>query len=242
VTVATLFDFNGVLVDDESVHLEAFRAVVGPLGIVIDDATYAARYLGFDDAGAFRAMLEDAGAEASEVEVARLVAAKKPVYMQMIAGALVIFEGAADIVRRRALLGPVGIVSGALRDEIEHALAVMGVRDAIAFIVSADDTTRCKPDPEGYTLALKALDEALPVGKRALTRSRVIVVEDSLAGIEAAKAAGLRCAAVAHSYSAEKLRAAGADIVVQHLAELIDELLDHEPSPHGPASGGPSER
>ena len=241
-TVATLFDFNGVLVDDESVHLEAFRAVVGPLGIVIDDATYAARYLGFDDAGAFRAMLEDAGAEASEVEVARLVAAKKPVYMQMIAGALVIFEGAADIVRRRALLGPVGIVSGALRDEIEHALAVMGVRDAIAFIVSADDTTRCKPDPEGYTLALKALDEALPVGKRALTRSRVIVVEDSLAGIEAAKAAGLRCAAVAHSYSAEKLRAAGADIVVQHLAELIDELLDHEPSPHGPASGGPSER
>lgn len=241
-TVATLFDFNGVLVDDESVHLEAFRAVVGPLGIVIDDATYAARYLGFDDAGAFRAMLEDAGAEASEVEVARLVAAKKPVYMQMIAGALVIFEGAADIVRRRAQLGPVGIVSGALRDEIEHALAVMGVRDAIAFIVSADDTTRCKPDPEGYTLALKALDEALPVGKRAITRSRVIVIEDSLAGIEAAKAAGLRCAAVAHSYSAEKLRAAGADIVVQHLAELIDELLDHEPSPHGPASGGPSER
>ena len=241
-TVATLFDFNGVLVDDESVHLGAFRAVVGPLGIVIDDATYAARYLGFDDAGAFRAMLEDAGAEASEVEVARLVAAKKPVYMQMIAGALVIFEGAADIVRRRAQLGPVGIVSGALRDEIEHALAVMGVRDAIAFIVSADDTTRCKPDPEGYTLALKALDEALPVGKRALTRSRVIVIEDSLAGIEAAKAAGLRCAAVAHSYSAEKLRAAGADIVVQHLAELIDELLDHEPSPHGPASGGPSER
>ena len=241
-TVATLFDFNGVLVDDESVHLEAFRAVVGPLGIVIDDATYAARYLGFDDAGAFRAMLEDAGAEASEVEVARLVAAKKPVYMQMIAGALVIFEGAADIVRRRAQLGPVGIVSGALRDEIEHALAVMGVRDAIAFIVSADDTTRCKPDPEGYTLALKALDETLPVGKRAITRSRVIVIEDSLAGIEAAKAAGLRCAAVAHSYSAEKLRAAGADIVVQHLAELIDELLDHEPSPHGPASGGPSER
>jgi beta-phosphoglucomutase len=236
VTVSTLFDFNGVLVDDESVHLAAFRAVVEPLGIVIDDATYAARYLGFDDAGAFRAMLEDSGANASDAEVARLVAAKRPVYMQMIEGALVMFDGAADIVRRRAELGPVGIVSGALKEEIEHALAVMGVRDAIAFIVSADDTTRCKPDPEGYTLALKALDEALPVGKR------VIVIEDSLAGIEAAKAAGLRCAAVAHSYSAEKLRAAGADIVVQHLADLTDDMLDYEPAPHGPASGGPSER
>jgi beta-phosphoglucomutase len=240
VTVSTLFDFNGVLVDDESVHLAAFRAVVEPLGIVIDDATYAARYLGFDDAGAFRAMLEDSGANASDAEVARLVAAKRPVYMQMIEGALVMFDGAADIVRRRAELGPVGIVSGALKEEIEHALAVMGVRDAIAFIVSADDTTRCKPDPEGYTLALKALDEALPVGRRA--RSHVIVIEDSLAGIEAAKAAGLRCAAVAHSYSAEKLRAAGADIVVQHLADLTDDMLDYEPAPHGPASGGPSER
>jgi beta-phosphoglucomutase-like phosphatase (HAD superfamily) len=185
-------------------------------------------------------MLEDSGAQATDADVARLVAAKKPIYMELIVGTLVIFEGAADIVRRRAALGPVGIVSGALRAEIEHALGVIGVRDAISFIVSADDTTRCKPDPEGYALGLKALDEAVPTGPRA--RSHVIVIEDSLAGIQAAKAAGLRCAAVAHSYSAEKLRAAGADIVVQHLADLTDELLDYEPAPHGPASGGPSER
>ncbi len=239
-TLATLFDFNGVLVDDEAVHLRAFRKVVEPLGIVIDDATYTDRYLGFDDAGAFRAMLEDSGAQASDADVARLVAAKKPIYMELIGDGLVVFEGAAEIVRRRAVLGPVGIVSGALRDEIDHALGVMGVRDQIAFIVSADDTTRCKPDPEGYALALKALDETMPIGRRA--RSRVIVIEDSLAGIEAAKAAGLRCAAVAHSYPAEKLRAAGADVVAQHLADLTDDMLDYEVAPHGPKSGGPSER
>ena len=68
------------------------------------------------------------------------------------------------------------------------------------------------------------------------------MIEDSLAGIEAAKAAGLRCAAVAHSYPAASLRAAGADIVVESLAELTDALLDYEPVPHGPASGGPSLR
>lgn len=236
-TVSTLFDFNGVLVDDESVHLAAFREVVAPLGITVDDATYAARYLGFDDAGAFRAMLEDAGKDASDAEVARLIAAKKPLYMKLIAGALVVFEGAADLVRRRAALGPVGVVSGALRDEIEHALGVMGVRDAVSFIVSADDTTACKPDPEGYTLALAALD-ALDRGGRA----RAIVIEDSLAGIQAAKAAGLRCAAVAHSYPAASLRAAGADLVVESLAELTDDALDYVPPTHGPASGGPSER
>jgi len=214
--VATLFDFNGVLVDDESVHLEAFREVVRPLGIVLTDALYQERYLGFDDAGAFRAMLTDAGQGPTDADVARLVEAKKPVYMDRIGDALVVFEGAPEIVRRRARLGTVGIVSGALRHEIEHALGVMGVRSEIAFIVAAEDATQCKPDPQGYLLGLKALG----------TSAGVIVIEDSIAGIEAAKGAGLRCAAVAHSYGAEKLRAAGADVVTERIQDLTDAMLD----------------
>jgi HAD superfamily hydrolase (TIGR01509 family) len=237
--VATIFDFNGVLVDDESVHLAAFREVVKPLGITIDDATYADRYLGFDDAGAFRAMLQDAGSTPTDEEIAKLVEAKKPVYMERIADALVVFEGAVEIVRRRAQLGVVGIVSGALRHEIEYALGVMGVRDLVAFIVSAEDTTQCKPEPEGYIMGLRSLD-ALVSG---VVAGDVIVIEDSIAGIEAAKSAGLRCAAVAHSYPAEKLHAAGASVVVQRLVELTDYMLDVEGiMTHGPTSGGPSDR
>ena len=220
--VPTIFDFNGVLVDDESVHLAAFREVLRPLGVVIDDATYAERYLGFDDAGAFRAMLTDAGKPPSDAEVARLIDAKKPLYMELITGSLVIFEGAPDIVRRRAKLGPVGIVSGALRDEIEHALRVMGVREEIAFIVSAEDTTRCKPDPEGYILGAR---ELLALAVQGDPMRDPIVIEDSVAGIQAAKAAGFICAAVAHSYPADVLKAAGADVVVARIADLTDELL-----------------
>ena len=48
-----LFDYNGVLVDDESVHLDAFRDVLLPYGVSVSDADYQARYLGFDDVGAF---------------------------------------------------------------------------------------------------------------------------------------------------------------------------------------------
>ena len=219
--VATLFDFNGVLVDDESVHVAAFREVLSPLGVTFDDATYAERYLGFDDAGAFRAMLDDAGRASGAAEVARLVEAKKPVYMARIGEALVVFEGAAAIVRRRARLGVVGIVSGALRPEIEHCLGVMGVRDAVAFIVSAEDTKQCKPDPEGYVLGVAALRRS--AGGAA---DRAVVIEDSIAGIAAAKSAGLRCAAVAHSYPEDRLRVAGADVVVARLVDLSDELLD----------------
>jgi beta-phosphoglucomutase len=86
--VATLFDFNGVLVDDEHVHLAAFRDVLAPLGVSVTDEDYGAKYLGYDDVGAFRAILTDAGRPPSDAEIRALVDAKKPAYMARIATAL----------------------------------------------------------------------------------------------------------------------------------------------------------
>lgn len=217
--IATLFDFNGVLVDDEKVHLAAFRRVLLPRGITISDADYEEKYFGFDDAGVMRAALADAGIAASEDEVKALVEAKKPVYMRLIADELRIFPGAAELVARRAALGPVGIVSGALRDEIEHILGVMGARAHVQFIVAAEDCKECKPHPEGY-LAGAAKIAAMKSG------TRIVVVEDSVQGVRAGKAAGLRVAAVTHSYPREKL--AEADVVVDSLLELTDAVLDGE--------------
>src|SRR5258706_13036822 len=116
--IATLFDYNGVLVDDEDVHFAAFREALVPLGIGLTEEEYIARYLGFDDAGAFRAILRDAGRTPSDEEVAALVLAKKPLYLAR-ADELRTFPGAREIVVRRAARGPVGIVSGALRSEID---------------------------------------------------------------------------------------------------------------------------
>src|SRR5206468_630002 len=117
-------------------------------------------------------------------------------------------------------LGTVGIVSGALEHEIRFCLDRMGVADRVAFIVSAEMCVECKPNPEGYLLALRELGGA---------RDGVIVIEDSLAGIQSAKAAGLRCAAVAHSYTPDELTRAGADVVTRTLPELTDALLDGAP-------------
>ena len=61
---AVIFDFNGVLVDDEHVHFELFREVLASLGVPLDEAAYLDRYLGFDDRGAFSAALIDAGRDA----------------------------------------------------------------------------------------------------------------------------------------------------------------------------------
>jgi beta-phosphoglucomutase-like phosphatase (HAD superfamily) len=218
VFTATLFDYNGVLVDDEAVHLAAFRDVLSPLGVEVSEKEYVERYLGYDDVGAFRAILRDRGRAPSDADVTALVDAKRPFYLERARGTLRGFAGAGEIVRRRAAVGPVAIVSGALRHEIHLGLDLLGVRDLIRSVVSAEDAQRSKPDPQGYLLGLEAL--AL-----SNARDRCVVIEDSLAGVESARAASLACVAVGHSYPLDDLRAAGADLVVSNLDAITEQAL-----------------
>jgi HAD superfamily hydrolase (TIGR01509 family) len=218
---AALLDYNGVLVDDELVHLAAFQDTVRPLGIRISERDYRERYLGYDDAGAFRAMLQDAGREAPDELVRTLIEAKRPVYLSRADSGLQTFAGAAEVVSVLAAAGPIAVVSGALRDEIELGLRVLGVRDLVGHVVSAEDTRQGKPDPEGYLLGLRWLRGVL-----GHETSEVLVIEDSLSGVEAAKLARLTCLAVEHSYSADELRHAGADEVVPSIEQVSLGLLE----------------
>ena len=106
--------------------------------------------------------------------------------------------GAADFIETAALDGfQLAIVSGALRREIELVLDLAGLRPHFAEIVAAEDVSACKPDPQGYNRARAAL---------ALASNRCVVVEDSLPGLAAARAAGLRCAMLATSHGEDGLR------------------------------------
>ena len=217
---AILFDFDGVLVDSEPVHLAAFNDVLAPFGVTIDEGAYAESYLSLDDAGVFREVLtRRAGRAPDEREVRALVHAKEPRFLERFAAGFRVFPGAAEIVVRRASRGIVGIVSGALEPEIAFAMDRMGISAAVSFVVSAERTTAGKPHPAPYLLAI---EELRGLGHTA----SAVVVEDSLGGVASAKAAGLRCVGVAHTYTALELTAAGADAVVADLAGLTDALLE----------------
>ncbi len=148
---ATLFDFDGVLVDSEPVHLAAFNDVLSSRGVVIGEEEYQARYIALDDANVFRAVLARGGRTLREEEVRSLVAAKKPRFMARFEEGFRVFPGAAELVARRAGRGPVAIVSGALGSEIAFALDKMGLRAAVDVIVSADRAPTSKPDPGPYS-------------------------------------------------------------------------------------------
>lgn len=218
---AVLLDFNGVLVDDEHLHLAAFNEVLAPLEVRMTDEAYAERYLGYDDRGAFEAVLADHGRAADPALIAQLIARKAAVYAQRAATELRVFPGAAALVAHLAARTPVGIVSGALRSEIEGALAVMGVRPNVALIVAAEDTAACKPDPEGYRTGLVRLAERFP----SVRPAAVVAVEDSVAGIAAARGAQLTVVAVAHTYEPGVLARAGAHATVPTIADVTDDVL-----------------
>ncbi len=128
-----------------------------------------------------------------------------PLYRARAEASLPLFPGASELIRRARGRGSRGIVSGALRDEIELGIDALGVRDLIVSVVAAEDTRASKPDPHGYLLGIAALSKWLP----ARDAERALVIEDSLAGIEAAKAAGLPTIAVGHSYPEAELYAHG---------------------------------
>jgi beta-phosphoglucomutase len=215
---AIIFDFNGVIVDDEPLHLELFRKVLLEEGLFLSDEDYHAKYLGYDDRACFIEVLCDNSRTpdaADDLFIQELIDRKAEYYRQAIQERMLLFPGVVELVRRSAAEFPLAIASGALRGEIEWVLQQGEIRDCFGVIVAAEDVSVCKPDPEGYNKALELLNVTRAT---ALQPHECLVIEDSVAGVEAAKAAGMRCLAVTNSYQAEELQAA--DKIVSSLAGL----------------------
>ncbi len=208
-----LFDFNGVIIDDEPQHCDALIATLADFDYALDRDTYYRDYLGFDDRECFRFTFERQGRESDEGRIAEAIEQKNGHYERAIRESLRLVPGAADFIEAAALDGVrLAIVSGALRREIELVLGLAGLRAHFDTIVAAEDVAACKPDPQGFRSAREELDVA---------PARCVVIEDSLPGLAAARAAGFRCAMLTTSHP--KPACADADLVWR-------DFVGHEPS------------
>ena len=187
-----LFDFNGVIIDDEPQHCEALMATLAHYGYALDRETYYREYLGFDDRECFRFTFERQGRPPDDRLIAEAIELKNDHYERAIRRSMQLVPGATDFVEAAALEGVrLGIVSGALRREIDLVLELTGLQAHFDTIVAAEDVAACKPDPQGYLSGRESLD---------VVPSRCVIIEDSLPGLAAARAAGMRCAMLTTSH------------------------------------------
>jgi len=215
VTRAIVFDFDGVLADSEPLHLATYQEVCSALGVTLTRDDYYAHYLGYDDEGVFRRMAAVHGWQLDDGRIAALVAQKSRVFDEVLASTDVLYPGAARCIQRLAAAFPLGIASGALKHEIQMILERAGLGHHFRFIVAAGDTPESKPAPDPYVLAASL---------HGLRPAECVAIEDSRWGIQSARAAGLKCVGITHTYPGGELTSA--NMVIDSLDDFTPELIN----------------
>jgi len=223
---AIVFDFDGVIADSEPVHFRCFAEELDSIGIALDEEEYYRRYIGYEDHEGFEVMLRDREVKFDQALIERLVAGKTAKLQHHMRETIQPISGTAEWIaelRQRSI--PMAICSGAQREEVLLGLERFDLAGAFAVIVAAQDVARSKPDPQGYAQAVQQLGMQLG---RELSPGPCLAIEDSAAGIAAARGAGLAVVAITSSHPAEQLTSA--DRVVDTLLELSADELDTLPA------------
>jgi beta-phosphoglucomutase len=221
---AVIFDFDGVIVDSEPLHHQAFADALAGDGIRHTWEEYVQGFIGFDDRDALREMFKRAGRPLNEDRLQELVAAKGIAFQHVLdRRGVKPYPGAVELIRRLNGEVPLALCSGALRQDIVPILDKLQLTLAFNVAVTADDVPASKPDPASYRLAVERLAATFP--DRRITADRCLAIEDTPAGIQAARGAGVRVLAVSNSHPPEQLT--GAVRVVESLKDLSRERLNH---------------
>jgi beta-phosphoglucomutase len=219
---AVIFDFDGVIVDSETLHFNAFNRLFAQYNIEITVKDYYRDYLGLTDFECIELISSRGKLGLNKTQISELLNRKNKIFNELANKNAAIIDGVMDFLQMlKAQKLPMAICSGALMAEIEPILKKNRLRAFFDVIVSADDIKKGKPDPEGFLLALKKLNEKT---KKQISANQCIVIEDSHWGLEAAEAAGMKTIAVTNSYSADELTMAKK--TVTNLSHLSIEDLE----------------
>ncbi|MGA9996649.1 MAG: HAD family phosphatase, partial [Pyrinomonadaceae bacterium] len=180
---AILFDFNGVIIDDEPIQLKAYMNALGDLGISLTEEDYF-NSLGMDDRMFVQTSFDRAGKKLSDETMNAVIERKTALHREMIEGELPLFPGIVTFLKHTSHFYMLGLVSMARRIEIEHVLERARLENIFTTIVSAEDVPACKPDPCCYERALQLINEHRREARQLpLLAKECLVIEDSPPGI-----------------------------------------------------------
>jgi HAD superfamily hydrolase (TIGR01509 family) len=208
---AFLFDLDGTLVDSERENIESVALAVGRYGVALAEAERQF-VIGHSWNEIYAMVARNHGLT---VPMQQLIAEAVDEKRGLLAtSGYRELPGAVRAVRRFARTSKLAVVTGASTAEARDALAGIGITDAIAVLVAAEDYASGKPAPEPYLQAIARLG---------VTAARSIAVEDATPGILAARAAGARVIAVrAGNFAGYDL--SPADVVVDTLDDVTEDM------------------
>jgi len=204
--LALIFDMDGVLVDSEPQHKRAKEMAFQKFGIVLPESVYDS-YKGRPDATVLGEILEERGLSHRLPEALRL----KHQFFESIEHGVRAVPGAVEFVLWAKSRYRMALATSATPRNRTKALSLLGIADYFEVVIDADGFQHPKPDPEIFLTAMKGLH---------LSATECWVIEDSVNGLRAAKAAGCAAVAITTTFDANVLSAAGADVVVDSFAEL----------------------
>jgi beta-phosphoglucomutase len=214
---AAIWDVDGTLVDTAEMHFAAWVRLCGERGRPFSRADFAATF-GKRNSEILPWLF---GPALTEQEIAELGNSKEEYYkaaaragVQLLPGVQTLLTALRDAGFKQA------IGSSAPRANVDLILELTQTAPFFQAISSAEDTTRGKPDPQVFEVAAQRLG---------MPPSDCVVFEDAVAGVHAAKAGGMKCVAITFvgHHPADKLHAAGADLVVRTLEQLsVERLMD----------------
>jgi beta-phosphoglucomutase len=204
--LALIFDLDGVLIDSEPLHKQAKELAFSEFGMVLPESVYD-RFKGRPDEVTLREILMERGCP----ELATQVLKRKHEIFQGIEHGVRAIPGAVDFVLWAKSRYRIALATSSTPRNRIMAFRILGVGDSFEAVVDSGRSQRPKPDPEVFQIAMNDLG---------LGASDCWVIEDSLNGVKAAKAAGCRTVAITATFDANTLAAAGADPVIDSYEEL----------------------
>ena len=235
---AVLFDFNGVIINDEPLHEKLLYQLMVEENLRPKAGEFRQLCLGKNDRACIAALFDSRGRSLTPAYLEGLVERKTRAYQQVLETLekLPIYPGLADFIfNLRATPVKLAVVSGARHSEIEQVLTRAELLQHFSAIVSGDEPVPSKPAPDIYLLAVDRLNQQFP--DLHLHPWECLVIEDTFTGIEAAKRAGMPVAAVANSYPFHMLQRRAnwtvdylSDLELDRVQQVLERTVDQKAS------------
>ena len=212
---AVIFDFDGVVIDSHSAHERSWFMLAAEIQKNLTSEEFTRTFgqrnetilplLGWADEG-------------DHLRIKELGDRKEVLYREILAQeGIVALPGVVTLLENLKTAGiPTAVGTSAQRKNIECAFGLLGISHLFQDVAASEDVTKGKPDPQVF---LKAAE------KLGADPANCVVIEDAHVGLQAARAAGMKCVGVTTTHSAESLAAEAPDRVVNSLAELDAQTL-----------------